>query len=292
MPLWCGAIGCALYVLGACGHTVEVGVDEALSNGGSASGTGGAVSGSSGSGGNDGGAAGCVQTLCRGRPYQCGNCNDDDSDGLPDARDPECLGPCDDDELALSTGLPGTQTTACRQDCYFDGDKGPGNDDCLWSHACDERSVAPDYPPSGEARCVYEPTTTIMGFDCAAMMASQQQGCLDTCLPLAPNGCDCFGCCQLPGGTGEFLFVGLGGGADGCTLDRVDDPTACPPCTHVESCFNPCDECETCVGREAPVGCEPGSGCPAGQAACQTDEPCDYQEYCVTGCCVPAPEPT
>jgi hypothetical protein len=286
----------ALALLHGCGQTVEVGRDDALS----AAGTGGAAgSGTLALGGLAGvmstagtvgqaGAPPCEPTLCRGKSYQCGNCSDDDADGLVDALDPDCLGPCDDDELGLSTGLKSTGSGACRQDCYFDGDAGPGNDKCEWSHACDVLSVAPDYPPSGEARCAYGAG---MGVDCAGLEQAQAQTCLDACLPLVPNGCDCFGCCELPGGSGQYHFVGVGSGAEGCRRDALDDQMTCPPCTPVPSCLNPCEKCEACVDKPRDPSCNPGSACPSGAAECGPEAPCEFGDYCVTGCCRRAPEP-
>ena len=293
----------ALAFGGGCGQTVEVGLDDALTTGGGAAGGGGggAASGglqlgglsSSGTAGggqaNDGGAPACVKALCRGKEYQCGNCDDDDGDGVVDALDPDCLGPCDDDELGLSTGLAGNQGAACKQDCYFDGDAGPGNDKCEWNQACDRLSVAPDYPPSGEPRCKFGSN---MGVDCAGLEAVQAAKCLDTCLPLVPNGCDCFGCCELPGGSGNYHFIGVGRGAQGCQRDSLDDAAACPPCTPVPSCFNDCAKCETCVDKAPDPSCSPSGGCPAGERPCGADAACDFGDYCVTGCCVRAPEPT
>ena len=288
----------ALSLAGGCGQTVEVGLDDALTVGGTASGNGGAgglqlggFAGSSSSGTSaQGGDAPCQTTLCRGKMSECGNCGDDDGDGLIDARDPDCLGPCDDDELGLSTGLATNQSAACRQDCYFDGDNGVGNDKCEWSHACDKLSVAPDYPPSGQARCKYGAS---MGVDCVGLAANQQPACLDTCLPLVPNGCDCFGCCELPGGSGDYRFIGGGRGAEGCQRETLNDPLLCPPCTPVPSCFNECEKCETCVGKVPDdATCDPASACATGERGCGPDSPCDYGEYCVTGCCVKAPEPS
>lgn len=289
----------AFAFLGGCGQTVEVGNDDPLTSGGSVSGassagTGGlelggvSSSGTAGDQANGGSAEACVVTLCRGKPYQCGNCMDDDGDGLVDALDPDCLGPCDDDELGLSTGLGTVQSAACRQDCYFDGDAGPGNDKCEWSHACDPLSVAPDYPPSGESRCRFGSS---MGVDCAAAEAAQPQACLDSCLPVVPNGCDCFGCCELPGGSGNYHYIGVGRGAAGCQRDTLNDAKACPPCTPVPSCFNDCAKCETCVDRAPDPSCSPSGACPAGGRPCGAEAPCDTGDYCVTGCCVRAPEP-
>ena len=280
----------ALAFVHGCGQTVEVGLDDPLSIGAvSAAGglqlggfSGGGVS--SGTGGSVGaaGATACVVTLCRGQPYKCGNCMDDDGDGLIDALDPDCLGPCDDDELGLSTGLATNEASPCREDCYFDGDNGPGNDKCLWSHACDPLSVEP--------RCKYG---SEMGVDCAGLATTQVPACTDVCEPLVPNGCDCFGCCELQRGSGQFRFIGVGRGALGCQRDKLDDLVACPACTQVHSCINECDTCETCVsGPPTDPTCDPSGACPAGGRACGPDAPCDTGDYCVTGCCVQAPPPT
>ncbi len=259
--------------LSGCGQTVEVGVDDALAASGN---TQGGEAASAGAGAA--GASACTVTACRGNTYACGNCLDDDADGVADAFDAECLGPCDDDELALQTGLQGGNAAACRQDCYFDGDAGPGNDQCEWSHACDPLSVAPDYPPAGEARCAYDPQGQGPTLDCAVVIEVQPAACLEACLPLVPNGCDCFGCCEVPARSGEFRFVG-GGGA------------SLPSCTPVRGCMNPCESCEACVGSGPEPACGQSSACSGGAPACDPATACAIGDYCVTGCCVTAPEP-
>jgi hypothetical protein len=292
-----GAISIALLGVGfGCGQTVPIGFDEPSSGGtGTLGGTGGAlglaggdaapVGGSAGTAG--GGAAPCQPTECRGRLYQCGNCEDDDGDGALDALDSGCLGPCDDDELGLSTGLAST-AGACRQDCYFDGDAGPGNDKCEWSHQCDPLSVAPSYPPTGEERCAYDPEPN--GLSCAELSATQPAQCLDSCLAVVPNGCDCFGCCELPARSGEYRYIGAGRGSASCTLDALTDPEACPPCTPVDSCRNECSSCEVCVGGERDPTCEPSEPrCGTDQSECGPGAPCGIGFYCVTGCCVRSP---
>lgn len=282
----------AVSAVGGCGRDIEVGFDDELAAGGALAvgGAPGGTSGEVGAGGSSGGEAPCAQTLCRGKLYQCGNCKDDDADGAGDALDVDCLGPCDDDESGLSTGLTAVTGAPCRHDCYFDGDSGQGNDKCEWSHACDPLSVAPDYPPSGDSRCAFAAEATPSGVDCAARQDQQAESCLDVCLPLVPNGCDCFGCCELPGRSGNFYFV-AGTGDEGCDLDSLGDLSRCPPCTRVDSCFNRCEECESCVGAAPAASCGAPGACPAGSRACDAEAPCDFGDYCVTGCCVRAPEP-
>lgn len=291
----------SLAVASGCGQSVIVGLDDALSGGGGVGGSGGSSGGGDAGGGGtlalggvgdaptsgDAGAPSCVKTACRGKFYECGDCIDNDGDGELDERDIACLGPCDDDELGLSTGLKMGGGAPCRQDCYFDGDSGQGNDMCSWSQSCDPLSVAPDYPPSGEMRCAFGAQASGNEVDCAALSSSQPQACLDSCLPLAPNGCDCFGCCELPGRSGEYHFIGKGRGSQGCRLDALDDAASCPVCTPVESCFNPCETCEVCVGTEPDASCSTAA-CERG-AACGPDAACPAGEYCVTGCCVRVP---
>ncbi len=35
------------------------------------------------------------------------------------ANDPECVGPCDNDEGKFATGIPGDNIDACKQDCFL-----------------------------------------------------------------------------------------------------------------------------------------------------------------------------
>ncbi|HYQ14705.1 MAG TPA: hypothetical protein VEQ58_03075 [Polyangiaceae bacterium] len=283
-----GGVGLSIGLFGGCGQTIIAGVDDVAAEVGGAGGAG-VVSGVAGDSdvAGPGGAPSCVPTLCRGKLYECGNCDDNDGDGRVDALDSECLGPCDDDETGFSTGLKPSGGAPCRQDCYFDGDSGSGNDQCEWSQQCDPLSVAPDYPPSGDARCAFDQPMTGKSLDCSA---AQAPTCVDECLPLVPNGCDCFGCCELPARSAEYHFIGRGRGSLGCDLASLDDPTSCPPCTPVTTCFNACERCEVCVGGEADDSCAAPAACESGQA-CDVENPCDSGDYCVTGCCVPAPEP-
>lgn len=205
--------------------------------------------------------SGCRVTACVDRFYACGDCLDNDADGQIDGTDPECLGPCDDEEELLSTGIPGQNQSECRMDCYFDNDSGGGNDQCEWDHRCDPQSVAPDFPPSGDSACAYDPAFTIGMTTCSEVQTTASDVCLQVCLPLTPNGCDCFGCCEIPRNSGQFVWIGKEqDGVGTCELDALSDSTACPPCTPVSGCQNPCDDCERCIGEsESPAGC-PASG--------------------------------
>lgn len=200
---------------------------------------------------------GCQVTACDSRIYACGDCLDNDADGQVDDADPECLGACDDEEELLATGIPGQNQAQCRMDCYFDSDSGSGNDQCEWDHRCDPLSAAPDFPPSGEAACAYDAAFMVGVATCSEAQTTASDVCLQACLPLVPNGCDCFGCCEIPRASGQFVWIGNEqDGVGTCELGLISDPTACPPCTPVSGCQNPCDDCDRCIGETViPAGC-------------------------------------
>jgi hypothetical protein len=274
----------------ACSSDVDIGqnVQSAVPALGGTSGAAGA-SGSGGSSGSDG----CHPVSCQGKTYECGNCIDDDRDGTIDADDVHCTGPCDDSEASFAIDITDGTGPACKLDCFFDGDVGSGNDGCNFSHRCDPHSIGPDYPPSGDAACEYDENAPIPGMSasCADVRAEQTPMCGEVCMPLVPNGCDCFGCCELPAGSGNHVWLGS---ESGCTLDTLGDPAICRPCTPVDSCRNRCDPCEICVGRTAPdPSCATGGApaCPTGMDSCGVEDGprCSSGAYCITGCCVPEP---
>ncbi|HEV8244925.1 MAG TPA: hypothetical protein VGP93_04125, partial [Polyangiaceae bacterium] len=152
---------------------------------------------------NDGDQA--IDTLdpnCNGAPYNdseagtaggdncgttaCSNCIDDDGDGLIDSADPACTGALDNDESSFATGISGDNSDACKQDCFFDGNSGSGNDGCLWDLRCD-----PESPGSyAEKACPYDESYN----KCEDTQSDQ---CIANCQAFTPNGCDCFGCCSV-----------------------------------------------------------------------------------------------
>ncbi|HEX2881112.1 MAG TPA: hypothetical protein VHO25_16385 [Polyangiaceae bacterium] len=325
---WAALTTVSLGVVSACGSGEdEGGATTTTSGGGSGSGAAGSGSGVSGAAGNsewvnlpDGGqvqvSSGgiqvtdengtftCYQITCAGHLLECGDCDDDDGDGVVDWRDRECLGPCDNTEgPALTAGIGGETGGPCLADCYFDFGNGPGNDDCHWDHRCDPLSVAPDYHPEGED-CEFQ-ESRVDGRTCPT---NQSETCLDYCRPLTPNGCDCFGCCTFPELNGSFVWIGSVEPNDSnegsCTFDEVTNETNCEPCTPVEDCFNDCGVCELCLGKnELPPECippqydggTPDAGYPPGERCAEGIQPCglegeelcprDY--YCITGCCEP-----
>ncbi len=264
-------------------------------------GSGGASQGSAGAdgGGNTAGAFGD----CQGHVYECGDGVDNDGDGKIDAADPDCLGACDNTEASYFGGIPGQNNAPCKMDCYFDQDTGPGNDDCYWSHECDPLAVSPSYPPegtddNGKPYCEYDQNAKTPGTSasCAELMSQQSDACASYCGPLTPNGCDCFGCCELPAESGQFVWLGSTvGGVGSCDILSLGDPAKCQPCTPVGSCLNGCGHCELCVGKESlPPDCQPldGGQCSAGVEPCGVtgQAPCPQGFYCITGCCTAAPQ--
>jgi hypothetical protein len=219
----------------------------------------------------------CHVTSCQTHVYQCGDCEDNDGDGDIDSKDTDCLGPCDNNESGYNTGIPGGGSNPCHLDCYFDQDSGAGNDDCHWDHRCDP------YEPLELNPCNYSiPCATCT---CDEWLATQSDLCLEFCLPLVPNGCDCFGCCELdPDSEGEEIFYFIG--SPGCSLDERDN---CSQCTPVPGCYNECGPCELCLGRtELPPECFEEDRCPEGVQPCGLpgDDPCPEGYYCITGCCI------
>jgi hypothetical protein len=272
-----------------------------------------------------------VIKTCQGKTYECGDCVDNDGDGKIDVgEDPDCLGPCHNAEDTFYGSIPGQAGPACLVDCYFDQDSGSGNDTCNWNHKCDPLSVAPDYPPEHDPACECSPgsgspwpcTANTPGTpsSCHELYQDQPQTCDDFCGPLTPNGCDCFGCCELPAGSGKYVWLGTedASGNGTCDLASVSDPVKCGPCTPVAACLNDCEHCELCLGKtELPPDCFPpdagtggsggsgGSGggtggtggscggqiCPAGAQQCglSCQPPCPVGQFCLTGCCTFVP---
>ncbi|EDM80966.1 putative lipoprotein [Plesiocystis pacifica SIR-1] len=207
---------------------------------------------------------------CGGQVYACGDEIDNDRDGKVDLDDPECISPCDDNESSFQTDLPG-QNNDCKADCYFDSNSGSGDDKCEWNLKCDPEN------PGAEIGCEYDPE-----FNPAMCMVQLEQDCLDFCVPNVPNGCDCFGCCEVDG---QFIYLDS---SPNCSLDNLD---GCQNCTFYEDCANPCvpEECELCFGQdpsELDEDCEEPS-CPEGFDSCINTADCPEGFFCSTGCCYP-----
>jgi hypothetical protein len=223
---------------------------------------------------------------------QCTNCKDDDGDGLVDWMDPECTGPLDNDENSFATGIPGDNIDPCKQDCWFDGNSGSGNDGCLFPTRCIKGSTEP--------KCPYDEKAASDPKQCP----KPSEQCIKYCKPLTPKGCDCAGCCDVYDPTGKLFTVKLAGT---CTYETLGDATKCPACTKIPECSNPCGKCDFCLGKltlppecypstadagvdAPPPDAEPPGECPAGITKCSPSSPCAAGQYCLTGCCITPPK--
>jgi hypothetical protein len=252
-------------------------------------GSGTAGSTGSGTGGSTGGVtgAGGIGKIPIGMT-QCSDGKDNDGDGKIDYFDPECVGGMDNDESSFATGIPGDNMDACKQDCFFDGNSGAGDDHCDWQLKCDPASV--------NVKCPYDAQyAQSHAMECSTS-SSQSQACINFCRKFVPNGCDCFGCCVVPGAPTPILLAAT------CTAADFSNPAKCPACTQVTQCSNPCERCEICLGKPTiPDDCRPDGGTPPpdGGGGCEgyqscgpgTDNPdplsCPTNTFCVTGCCLP-----
>ena len=224
---------------------------------------------------------------------QCTNCKDDDGDGKIDWMDPECTGPLDNDESTYATGIPGDNVDACKQDCWFDGNSGSGDDQCLWDLRCSTATANKDCPFDSK----------IVG---TKECAPPTDFCKKYCEPLTPKGCDCFGCCSVFDASGVEHTVKL---ISTCSVAALGDATKCPTCTKSADCGEPCGRCDFCLGKTTvPPDCYPSAPdagpdatttdaapppppgtCPDGVVACDAAHPCVTGSYCLTGCCMTPP---
>jgi len=254
---------------GAAGATATSSGDGGKTNS-STAGTGG--------GGGCGGDPPCITATCGGRLFDCGDCIDNDGDGLVDMASPYCTGPCDLTEGSFYAPFPGDDPDPCKADCSYDGNGSPGNDHCQSSLGCD--------PLQPVVSCPADPNAP----QCAEQ-TMQPSGCLTSCGPLNPNGCDCFGCCELPAESGNFVWLQSASAAAECPIDQALNPAVCHPCTPNLSCMNACDHCELCLGKQAlPPDCAAQS-CSNGAQRCglPCDATCPSGQFCLTGCCANDP---
>jgi hypothetical protein len=284
------------------------GGQDGLTLPGGSGGVSGTGAGGSGTPGGNGGTSGTgtdaattpVPISCPVAAPQCNDGIDNDNDGKVDSLDAECVGPCDNDEGSFATGISGDNIDACKQDCFFDGNSGMGDDGCDWNFKCDSAN------PGGTS-CPYDANYK----NCPK---EQSAKCVRNCQKLTPNGCDCFGCCAVTvnGQPANVMLTAT------CTAAKFGDPVACPRCTQNTACLNTCDKCEVCIGRPAPdpscnvvpgtpdggVGTDGGGStplpdagtpvpgqCPAGVTSCGpggqvSATGCGSAAYCQTGCCV------
>ena len=207
-----------------------------------------------------------------------------------------------DRSMTTRRRLPPASPATTRTRGSFDGNSGAGDDGCDYAGGCQTGDIPPDDP-----RC------------------QVIQECIDFCGAYSPNGCDCFGCCEIfrDDGTSKKVLIG-----SECSVDKLDDETVCSPCEQTEQCGNSCGRCELCLGKtleDLPEDCFPSTnpdpndmGTPGEDMGtpdpdmenpqdpdmgtppptpftCDGDfEPCDAQGqcnqginyYCIQGCCI------
>ena len=206
---------------------------------------------------------------------ECSDGIDNDGDGLIDGFDPECTGAADNDEGSFATGIPGDNKDAKKQDCFFDGNSGGGDDGCAY-HTC----------------CLLEecPADLQVQFDPNECGVALTQQCIEFCAPLTPPGCDCFGCCTICNDDGVCRDILINPAvASDCDSDTLLDEEKCPACTPNDECGgNDCtpgvEDCQVCPGEPLPPGCD-GFVCDGGDS-CASDEDCSDTAFCSNGCCI------
>lgn len=158
---------------------------------------------------------------------QCSDGIDNGGNGWIDMADPYCRAPLDSDELSFGSGVGGDDMNFPQSlDCWFDFNTGPGDDDCQRHACCGIDGPCPaDLHPE-----LYVPEN-----------CPQSAQCLDFCAPLAREGCDCFGCCDVcaPGMTNCRTVYVHPAISPTCTLEGLDDPLVCRPCQRDAACAGP-----------------------------------------------------
>ena len=224
--------------------------------------------------------------MCSSGGAQCANCQDDDLDGTVDGFDPECTGPLDDDEATFRTGIPGDNTDAVNQDCFFDGNASSDDDGCAIHICCVLGAMTKQQCPLGSSR-----------FNPAECGLPLPQHCINVCSAIAPAGCDCFGCCTICNPAGMCRDVEIHPMVSpNCDPTNVMDPGAdtqvntgddpCRGCIKSETCGNSTcggSTCIACPGQPSSCGTP---ACPAGQPLCDANGNCGVGRYCSNGCCI------
>jgi hypothetical protein len=217
--------------------------------------------------------------MCGKHACECDDAEDNDDDLLSDGFDPECTGPFDDDEHSFATSkMPGPPAGMACRGCFWNPKPGKGGDDCRYAAEClDGRQP----PPPGPG----VPTPDSCSCDVS-------EKCIHTCRDRTPNGCDCFGCCEVTRDDGSRVQVLLN---ERCSLALLDDKVACPACVPSATCRKDCGTCELCPGRtrdELPELCADSTSGEVPQNVCDedivcgADASCPHDYYCQLGCCL------
>lgn len=252
--------------LAACTHTTDFSTGDGGEQDGSADGAIVEEDAGLSLGLNDAGRALCANGT---RLCACSDGEDNDLDNEIDGLDNECTGPFDDYEgtFRVNDVREGKQCA----DCFFDGNPASGDDGCNLSSHC----IQDGEPGNGGGMCK-------RAVDCKAT-----DECRDHCLGITPNGCDCFGCCEVQY-EGARVPIRLSGT---CDMSLISNTQACQRCTINRSCFNECEACDLCPGRkfeDLSLACKNAVTCTtSGVKSCASAADCDSSQYCSQRCCVP-----
>jgi hypothetical protein len=229
---------------------------------------------------------------------KCNNCMDDDGDQLIDGYDPECISSADNDEHTFATGIPGDNMDFGKQDCFFDGNSGAGDDGCelhpcclIQTQECYDAHNGGNAPSDCDGNAKNDCTP---GVDCCGDPGPAGDANWIDCSAITPPGCDCFGCCTLckDGTCKDVPLAAVNTGTWSC--DSSGDLSTCPTCTKSTTCNGGgCNtdqsDCVLCPGEteaNLPMSCNMQPTCPAGVTACSSTTPCPDGKYCSSGCCV------
>ena len=168
--------------------------------------------------------------------------------GKVDYNDPECVGPLDNDESSFATGIPGDNIDACKQDCFFDGNSGMGDDGCDWQLKCDPRTNNAALPVRrAPTRSRTRPSVRCPRRSRASASTAAASWCRTAAIASAAARS------RAPRRPSGWRRT--------CTAADFGDPTKCPPCTQVTQCIVPCERCEVCIGKPTiPADCNPYDG--------------------------------
>ena len=244
--------------------------------------------GNNGDGGNNSGDGGVVVLPnCTPGSTQCSDCKDNDGDGLADGFDPECTGAADNREDSFATGLSGDNIDVGKQDCFFDGDSGEGNDGCSIHPCCLLGAPTQADCPAELKPQQYDPA------DCTLDPNNSKDAmCIETCGAATPPGCDCFGCCTICNTDGVCRDIAIHPAiSPNCDVDVLTNPDLCKPCMKIEECSSECNinNCILCPGQtpdDLPASCQGNNVCPGGITSCDSSADCASNEFCNNGCCL------
>ncbi|MEE8409765.1 MAG: hypothetical protein V3T05_09185 [Myxococcota bacterium] len=247
----------------------------------------------------------------------CADGLDNDDDDLIDADDLHCFGPFDDDEETYATGIPGDNMGSnANRECPFDGNSGTGNDDLC----CNPGDASTNVTPNGcdnvgccevdvngnstgehvfvSGACVFAPSCGSSGTDgCACSIDTDcdagrwcvsdddtGSGFCSTCEPCTPNSV-----CANPCTCGEICFGGFEQPVADCGGGGGNGGPSCP--TGVTECPGGEGDCDPLLNEICSNGCCYAT-CVPGVIPCTVTSECPTtpQYYCITGCCIEAPQ--